>query len=151
MKRFLNGALSAGVSAGILAGLLAGLLTVQIAYAQDDTSSLPAATTVGNVSYLSGGIGLDESTAMKAAASKYSLELVFSAGAAAAYIADVHVKVSDRSGKAVIDAVSNGPYLLANLPAGSYQVEASSKDVTKTQRVTVSKGSHKRLVFSWAN
>ncbi|HEY4074153.1 MAG TPA: carboxypeptidase regulatory-like domain-containing protein [Herbaspirillum sp.] len=145
MKRFLNGALSAGV--------LAGLLMVQIAQAQDDASSLPAATTVGNVSYLSGGIGIDESTAMKEAASKYSLELVFSAkaGAAAAYIADVHVKVSDRSGKAVIDTVSNGPYLLANLPAGSYQVEASSKDVTKTERVTVTKGAHKRLVFSWAN
>jgi hypothetical protein len=160
MKKNVNGTLfaiksatiSTAVAATIAAGALTGLLTMQSAYAQDEGASLPLATTTGNVSYLSGGIGIDESTAMKQAASKYSLELVFSAkaGAAAAYLADVHVKVSDRSGKAVIDTVANGPYLLANLPNGNYRVEAISKDVTKTANVTVTKGSHKRVVFSWS-
>jgi hypothetical protein len=132
--------------------LLAGLMAAPALHAQDEQSPLPAATTEGGVSYLSGGIGIDESTAMKNAASKYSLELVFSAkaGASAPYLANVHVKISDRTGKTVIDTVSQGPYFLANLPDGNYQVEASSKDVTKTERTTLKKGSHQRLVFSWS-
>lgn len=141
----------------------AALLTMAAAapafvFAQDNASALPAATTVGNASFISGGIGLDESEAMKAAASNYALELVFSAksdgktpGASAAYTADVKVKITDRAGKTVIDTVSQGPYLLANLPDGVYQVEASADGGTvKIQKVTVKKGAHQRLVFSWA-
>jgi hypothetical protein len=134
--------------------LLAGLMAAPILHAQDASTPtpLPATTTEGDVSYLSGGIGIDESTAMKNAASKYSLELVFSAkaGASAAYLANVHVKVSDRAGKTVIDTVAQGPYFLANLPDGNYKVEVSSKDVTKTAQTTLKKGSHQRLVFSWS-
>jgi predicted small lipoprotein YifL len=50
--------------------LLAGWMAAQAACGQDAPSSLPPATTVGNVTYLSGGIGIDESTAMKQAASR---------------------------------------------------------------------------------
>jgi hypothetical protein len=135
-------------------------MAAQTALAQDNAPSLPATTTVGNASFLSGGIGLDESEAMKAAAPRYSLELVFSAsagktaagaGASAAYLADIHVKITDSAGKTVIDTVSQGPYLLANLPAGNYQVEASSGGAVKTQKTAVKKGGHQRLVFSWAD
>jgi hypothetical protein len=145
--------------------LMAAILTMAAAsapvFAQDNAAGLPAVTTVGNASFISGGIGLDESEAMKAAASKYSLELVFSAksnknapgadaGANAAYTADVKVKITDRAGKSVIDTVSQGPYLLANLPDGAYRVEATAYGATKTQKAAVKKGSHQRLVFSWA-
>ena len=153
MNKFLGGAMAAA------------MLTMAAAsapvFAQDDTQALPAATTVGNASFVSGGIGVDESEAMKAAAAKYSLELVFSAksdknapgasaGANAAYTADVKVKITDRAGKTVIDTVSQGPYLLADLPDGAYQVQASADGATKTRKATVKKGSHQRLVFSWA-
>ncbi|RXZ36107.1 carboxypeptidase regulatory-like domain-containing protein [Oxalobacteraceae bacterium CAVE-383] len=141
------------------------MAAVQPVLAQDDTQAraLPAPTTVGNASFISGGIGIDESEAMKAAAAKYSLELVFSArsdrnapgasaGASAAYTADVKVRITDRSGKTVIDTVSQGPYLLANLPDGAYQVEASADGApAKTQKTTIKKGTHQRLVFSWAD
>jgi hypothetical protein len=144
----------------LLAAASMTVMTAQPVFAQDDAGALPAATTVGNASFISGGIGIDQSEAMKAAASKYSLELVFSArkdknapasaGATAAYTADVKVKITDRAGKTVIDTVSQGPYLLANLPDGAYQVEASADGATKTQKTTVKKGGHQRLVFSWA-
>jgi hypothetical protein len=141
----------------------AAAMSAQPVFAQDDAGAgaLPAVTTVGNASFISGGIGIDQSEAMKAAASKYSLELVFSArkdknapgasaGASAAYTADVKVKITDRAGKTVIDTVSQGPYLLANLPDGAYQVEAIADGAAKTQKTTVKKGAHQRLVFSWA-
>ena len=131
--------------------LLLASMAVQTAYAQDDQGTLPAATTVGNATFLSGGIGLDESTAMQQAAPKYPLELVFGAkeGNTEAYTADVHVKISDHSGNTVIDTVSNGPYLLATLPDGSYKIEASSGGVSKTQQAVLKKGAHRRIVFSW--
>ena len=134
----------------LLAGLT-GVIAAPTLYAQDEHNALPAATTEGDVSYLSGGIGLDESTAMKNAASQYSLELVFSAkaGANADYLANVPVKISRPAGKTIIDTVSQGPYFLANLPDGNYQIEASRKGVVKTARITLKKGSHQRLVFSW--
>jgi hypothetical protein len=61
----------------------------------------------------------------------------------------VKVRIRDRAGKEILDTVSKGPYLLADLPDGSYQVEASSDGVAKTERVVLKKGSHRRLVFSW--
>jgi hypothetical protein len=143
---------------------LLAMMAAQTVFAQDDVQPLPAATTVGSASFLSGGIGIDESEAMKAAAPRYALELIFSArntnspgsvpgttaAANAAYTADVQVKISDHSGKTVIDTVSQGPYLLANLPDGSYQVQASTDGVVKTQKTVIKKGAHQRLVFSWA-
>jgi hypothetical protein len=143
MNKFLCSTLLAGLTG------LTGVIAAPTLYAQD--APLPMTTTEGDVSYLSGGIGIDESTAMKNAASQYSLELVFSAKAGASndYLANVHVKISGRAGKTVIDTVSQGPYFLANLPDGNYLIEVSSKDVAKTARMTLKKGSHQRLVFSW--
>jgi hypothetical protein len=43
--------------------------------------------------------------------------------------------------------VADGPYLLADLPAGSYQVSAGAGPQRKTQSVDIQPGAHKRLVF----
>ncbi|HEY4318868.1 MAG TPA: carboxypeptidase-like regulatory domain-containing protein [Herbaspirillum sp.] len=162
MNKLLRSALRSASAAAVATMAAAAAMTIQPVFAQDDAAALPAATTVGNASFVSGGIGIDQSEAMKAAASKYSLELIFSArkdrnapgasaGASAAYTADVKVKITDHSGKTVIDTVSQGPYLLANLPDGVYRVEASADGASKTQQTTIRKGAHQRLVFSWAD
>jgi hypothetical protein len=139
---------------GLLRYTLIGMMVAQTAYAQDDTqldNMLPAATTIGSINYLSGGIGLDQSVAMKLAAPSYPLELVFvvKAGMREQYTSDIDVKVSDRSGKVVVDTVSNGPFLLANLPDGNYQIEAINDGILKIQQVVVKKGVHRRVVFAW--
>lgn len=131
--------------------VLAGLMATQVAFAQDSEFKLPAPTTSGNVTYLSGGIGLDESTAMKQEAKNYPLELVFisKAGPREEYAAGVQVKITDRHGKAVLEIVSDGPMLLATLPDGTYRVEAAKDGAAKVQQAAVKKGAHKRLVFAW--
>ncbi|GEM_PF-5708999 len=55
-------------------GLAGALMGQPVAWAQ----GLPPLQTVGAVSYLNGGIGLDESNALKAEGSKWPLTLVFS-------------------------------------------------------------------------
>ncbi len=116
-----------------------------------DASALPAEITQGSVRYVSGGVGENSAAAFKQAAAKYPLELLFAQKASPndVYLADVKVIVRDRAGKVVLDAVSEGPYLLATMPSGQYQVEATYEGVTKTQAVDIVSGKHRRVVMVW--
>jgi hypothetical protein len=110
------------------------------------------AETQGNVSYVSGGVGDDEAAAMKSAAASYPLELHFvqKAQPRDEFLADVKVRITDRSKNVVLDAVANGPFLLAKLPSGRYDVEVDYSGVVKRRTVEVKTGKHQRAVFVWA-
>ncbi len=116
-----------------------------------DSPALPDEITQGNVRYISGGVGEQSAAAFKQAAAKYPLELLFAQKASPndVYLAGVKVTVRDRAGKVVLDAVTEGPYLLATMPAGRYQIEASHEGVAKTQAVEIGSGKHQRLVMVW--
>lgn len=111
---------------------------------------LPAEVKQGSVRYVTGGVGADAAAAFKQAAAKYPLELLFAQKAAPndVYLAGVKVTVR-QSGKVLLNADSGGPFLLAHLPPGKYQVEASSEGVTKQQTVDIQPGRHQRVVFVW--
>lgn len=136
----------------MLSGLLTGLLLMQPLYAQESVP-LPRTQTVGAVTFLSGGIGSDEAAAMKRAASSYALELVFVVKTTNSeqYAADVQIRVMDKAGAMLLDTVAAGPFLLANLPDGTYRIEAVMDGITKKQTAVVKSGSHRRLVFVWAD
>lgn len=112
--------------------------------------ALPDEVKQGNVRYVTGGVGADASAAFKSAAAKYPLELLFAQKAVPSdvYVAGVKVTVR-QAGKTVLDAQSAGPFLLAHLPSGKYQIEAISEGVTKQQTVDVQSGKHQRVVFVW--
>ncbi len=107
--------------------------------------------TVGDVTYLSGGIGKSESVAMRGNAKNYALEIVFveKSGALEEYLSEVKLQIQDNGKNTVLDIDTEGPYFLANLPQGKYQVSAEYNGVVKTQLVTVSKKKHAKLVFWW--
>lgn len=107
-------------------------------------SALPAMRSEGAVSYVCGGIGTDESTAMRAAMKSHPLSLLF-ARADGAYLADVSVTLSGGAG-APVTLRAAGPVCLLDLPAGSYTVEASLEGTSKRQSVTVG-GAPKTLDF----
>ena len=115
-------------------------------------SPAAAQETAGNVSYISGGVGEDEAAAMKSAAAGYPLELQFVQKATPRdeFLADVKVRITDRARNVVLDAVASGPFLLAKLPAGTYQIEADHVGVVKRQTVDIRPGKHQRSVFVWA-
>ena len=98
---------------------------------------LPAAQTFAGVSYITGGIGDNESAAIKAAEKDFSLSLVFAQTKRGEFVADVKVSIKDKAGKLVLEAVSDGPMLLARLPAGAYTVSADygGKVLSRTVRV----------------
>ena len=119
------------------------------------TQSASAATvqeTQGNVSYVSGGVGEDDAAAMKSAAAGYPLELQFVQKATPRdeFLADVKVRITDRARNVVLDAVASGPFLLAKLPPGTYQIEADHVGVVKRQTVDLRPGKHQKSVFVWS-
>ena len=121
------------------------------ALAQAD-APLPAVRTSGQVQYLSGGIGADESAAIRKAAGQWPLALEFAIKdkQRASFAADVTVRIRDARGNEVLQAVSEGPFLLARLAPGSYAVDATLAGQTLHRRVDVKAGKSSRTVFLWA-
>jgi hypothetical protein len=113
--------------------------------AQAQPATLPMKSS-GIAQYLCGGIGVEESHAMRAAMKDYPLSLLF-ARPSGAYLADVDVTVKDVHGATALEMRADGPVCLVDLPAGRYTVEAASEGVTKTQVVTLGRGSTKTADF----
>ena len=112
---------------------------------------LPAVQRSGSVEYVSGGIGKDESTAMQAAAAQWPLALEFAVTGAerAQFASDVQVAVRDSAGRVVLDAVSDGPFLLARIAPGAYSVEATLQGRVQRRQVTLRQGASAKVMFSW--
>jgi hypothetical protein len=66
------------------------------------------------------------------------------------FLADVKVSVRDRSAKPVLETTSEGPFLLAKLPAGKYKIDVEYRGERKRQSVEIRPGTHQRAVFVWA-
>jgi hypothetical protein len=120
------------------------------AAAHADEGTLPAERSQGSVTYLSGGIGKDESDAMKQAASRYSLAIEMSSGPRGEYLADVKIDIRDPRGASVLSATSDGPMLLANLAPGHYTINATRNGQTQQRNIVVGPGARPRVKFSFA-
>ncbi len=100
------------------------------------------------IPYVSGGIGFDEREELTKARAAYNLKLIL-AMRSAAYLSDVKVIIEDNEGNTVFEVVSEGPWLLANLPAGSYIVKATVLGKTLEKNTFVKRGGHSELSFYW--
>lgn len=114
-------------------------------------AALPPIQHQGEVQYLSGGVGTEESESIKQAASQFplALEFVQKATPRDQYLANVEVSVVDHRGRSVLDATSDGPFLLASLPSGEYTVKASYAGHTLEKVVRVADRASARAVFVW--
>lgn len=117
----------------------------------DVTAKLPAEMVQGEVRYVSGGIGHKEALAFRSAEHRYSLGLEFADKAKRRdeFTADVKVVIRDAKGKTVLDAVSYGPFLLARLPAGRYDIKATEGTTTIERHATVVQGKPTHVGFLW--
>ena len=88
----------------------------------------------GNV-VLTGGASEEEREAMRLDAARYNLWLSFVERDTGNYVSDVKVSVVDNNGAPVVDAVTDGPWLLAQVPPGQYKVRIGDG---QEQPVTVS-------------
>lgn len=126
--------------------LLPGALALAVAF---PAAALPQPKTEHGITYLSGGIGEDESTAMKAEVKDYPLSLVFSAGKDGAYLAEIPVTIKDRAGNTVLDTVSHGPIMLLKLAPGEYRIEATRNGDALHRTVSVKAKGDTQVVLHW--
>ena len=92
-----------------------------------------------SVPAVSGGVSLNARDTLRGSESNANVKMVFALNTGN-YVSDVQVKVTNAGGQTVIEDTSNGPWLLARLPAGSYTANATYNGHTVTQKFSVGKG-----------
>lgn len=104
----------------MLMALMAMVILPALAAAED---AIVRGKSPAGVSYMTGGVGLEERAAMKKEAKNFNLWLEF-AVKAGNYLSGVDVRIKDAAGKVVLEEKSIGPWFMASLPAGKYMVRA---------------------------
>jgi hypothetical protein len=138
-------------------GMAGGAFAQTTGGGTSDTSSagntngggLPQIETQGDVSFTSGGVGLDESHALIREQAHWPLSLRFT-GPTSDYLSDVHVRIADAKDTEVLKTDAMGPYMLVKLPPGHYTVYAKYKDSEKKQGVTVAGNGKAKADFHWS-
>jgi hypothetical protein len=117
---------------------------------------LPHKVNPDEVCYISGGISSDEVSQFKSRAKEYLLEIVFvqktdpqENDRIEEYLAEVQLQMKDSKGNLVVDTTTEGPFFLADLPLGSYQITAEHDGVIKNNTVKIVAKKHQRIVFLW--
>jgi hypothetical protein len=109
------------------------------------TDSVPANATVPAVS---GGVSLNARDNLRAQVPPHNVKMVFALNTGN-YVSDVQVQVKNKAGRMVLNDVSNGPWLYAQLPAGSYTATATYNGHATTQRFSVGKSGVRTAQFRW--
>lgn len=128
--------------------LLGSALLVPVAGANSDDAVIQK--TAGGVSYVSGGVGTDSIDRLSALAGDFNLKLVFALNSGS-YVSDVGVVIADAAGKALLDTTSDGPWFLARLPAGNYQIVATFAGHAVKREIAVGATRLRTVDFRWAS
>jgi hypothetical protein len=92
-----------------------------------------------DIAVISGGIG-EEMDHLKSIQNQYTLKLLITEENGI-FLSDVAVHIEDKQGHPIVDTVTQGPVLLANLPKGTYKVVVRRRnDEVKELKVTVTPG-----------
>ncbi|HZZ10463.1 MAG TPA: carboxypeptidase regulatory-like domain-containing protein [Paraburkholderia sp.] len=154
-RRIVAAALCAALTLGLAGGAYAQASDTTGGTTADDSSAgnangggLPQIQQQGDVSFVSGGVGLDESKALQHAQSQWPLSLRFT-GPGSDFLADVHVRVVDAHNGEVLSTSSRGPYMLVKLRPGRYTVHAQYKDRDQSKAVTIPAKGTAKAAFYW--
>jgi hypothetical protein len=121
--------------------LLGALLAVPVS-AQEVRS-------IDGILVVTGGVGSDERSEMMMALPDYNLKVVAAARRSGEYLGEVALEIRDTTGKRVLGMTLEGPWLLARLPAGTYELRLTHQDKTQTRTVGVPAQGKREAYFYW--
>jgi hypothetical protein len=103
------------------------------------------------VSYITGGVGEEESTAILAEAKQWPLLLELSQleNGRGVWIFGSQIKILDSKNAVVFDAKADGPYMLINLTAGDYVIQASYLGVEQKRSISMKVGQSQKISIFW--
>lgn len=111
--------------------------------------SIEIQTSEQGVSYITGGIGIDEVDALKQYINQFNLHLLFSQGACGHAIVDVDVDIYDAKNQRVLQLIGVDPQLFVKLDRGRYRVVADHEGLQQGSRFTVTENGYKKVVLHW--
>jgi hypothetical protein len=103
------------------------------------------------ISYISGGVGEGESEAILTESKQWPLLLELSQleNGRGVWIFGAKIKVLNTKNQVIFDAQADGPYMLINLTAGQYQIEASYQGSTQKKSVLIQGSGPQKLAIFW--
>lgn len=123
------------------------MLVAGVAHAQLTVS--PQVKKMGEVSYVSGGVGKPEREQLQALEKEFNLKLVF-AQANGKYVANVRIVLSDAQGRKLLEHVANGPFFMVRVPAGEYSVTATFGGKPQTRKIEVAADRLRTEILHWS-
>ena len=132
--------------------LLKIILSIQLLIASSWVlAQIPETQYSQGISYITGGVGEGETNAILAEAKQWPvlLEMSQMENGRGVWIFGAKVKVLNSQGKVVFDAPADGPYILINLPAGDYSIEASYEGVVQKRALTLKSNSNQKISIFW--
>ncbi len=138
----------------LLAAVLCGgtLLLGASGAAQAAFWNPPIRTTAQGIEYMCGGLNHTEAQFMEMVAPRWAATLEFTVSRAARgeFPDQARVVVRDRyNGQVAMEAKTDGPYMLARLNPGAYEVDVTLGGLTLTRSLTVIAGVPARASFVW--
>ena len=114
-------------------------------------SQLPEIQTDSNLSCMMGGVGLDESQAMREEAKKWPLAIEFTErqGNSYAWIAGAELQIINAKGETIFFEKCNGPLFLAKVISGRYEIIATYEDQVKKRMVVIDSKQSTKVSFTW--
>ena len=103
------------------------------------------------ISYITGGVGEEESTAILTEAKQWPvlLELSQLENGRGVWIFGSQIKILNAQNAVVFDAKAEGPYMLINLTAGDYAIQASYQGVEQKRTISVKAGQPQKFSIFW--
>ena len=114
-------------------------------------AQVPEAQRSQGVSYITGGVGEEESTAILAEAKQWPLLLELSQleNGRGVWIFGSQIKIANAKGAMIFDAKADGPYMLINLDAGDYVIQASYQGVEQKRAISIKAGQPQKISIFW--
>lgn len=104
----------------------------------------------GDARWVTGGVGEAERLDMLALLPDYNLRILTAAERSGAFLANVQVVVRDAHDRVVLETVLDGPFLLARLRPGEYEVLATYRGRPHARTVTIPSTGRRELFLYWA-
>lgn len=133
-----------------------GLLAMMISQAQAQNNEenleqyLPDVLRIGQITYTSGGIGLEERGALESTAKQYNL-IISNAGKHGEFTAGTLIVITGKDDQQMLTVKDSGPLLYIKLPAGPYVVKATNRDEKAERTVAITGQQQARIYFTWAD
>ena len=114
-------------------------------------AQIPATQHSYGISYISGGVGEEESVAILAEAKQWPLLLELSQieNGRGVWIFGAQIKLINKQQKVIFNAQADGPYMLINLEPGDYSIEASYQGVEQKRTLNVKANASQKISVFW--